>query len=143
MAMITLDEILIPQDISFLILEDTPVFQKKLLMSLGDIGFSGKISIASTILEAEELIAKFKFDFILSDWNLPDGQGIEFLRTVRSINDYVRTPVLMVTTIDDIDNILEAVSEGADGYIVKPWQEKDLIEKISFAYNKRMKIIQQ
>ncbi len=139
MTDLILDEIAVPDNLSFFYLEDTPLFQKKMLSGLADIGFKGSITVAATLKEANELLPKQKPKFILSDWNLPDGVGIDFLKTVRSDKYYDAVPFLMVTTMDDIDNILEAITHGADGYIVKPWSEKDLIDKIAFAYNKRLK----
>lgn len=131
-----LNDVVIPKTLKFFILEDTPLFQKKMVQSLNDLGFSGSITISETLRHAIENFEKVSPDFFLSDWNLPDGVGIDFLIRVREIEKFKNTPFLMVTTIDDIDNILEAINSGADGYIVKPWTEEDIIEKIAFAYNK-------
>lgn len=136
---VILDDVSIPDDICFFILEDTPIYQKKLLSNLSDLGFRGKVVSTATLTEALEQFEEAKPHFILSDWNLPDGFGIDFLKAVRAKTNFADTPFLMVTTVDDIDNILEAVSCGVDGYIVKPWTEQDLIEKISFAFSKRQK----
>lgn len=131
-----LGDMVLPKNLKFLILEDTPLFQRKMVQSLNDLGFTGEITISENLRHALENFEKVNPDFFLSDWNLPDGIGIDFLIRVREIEKFKNTPFLMVTTLDDIDNILEAINNGADGYIVKPWLEEDIIEKLSFAYSK-------
>lgn len=140
MKNLILDEVSFPEDLKILVIEDTPFFQKKMLSSLSDIGFVGKITLAETISAALLKVTREKPQFILSDWNLPDGNGLDFLKQLRSLEVYEDVPFIMVTTMDEIDNILEAIEFGADGYIVKPWIEKDLIEKMAFAYKKKNKL---
>lgn len=139
MGNLIFDEISIPDDIHLFILEDTGAFQRKMLSDLKAIGFKGDMTLTATVKDALAGVVKKKPDFILSDWNLPDGKGIEFLKMIRNDDLFKEIPFVMVTTIDEIDNILEAVENGVDGYIVKPWDVKELKEKMSFAYNKRQK----
>lgn len=135
--MLTLDEFSIPDNIHIFILEDTGVFQRKLQADLKSLGFKGKITLTATVKDALVNVVADRPSLILSDWNLPDGLGIEFLRMVRNDDIYKNIPFVMITTVDEIDNILEAVESGVDGYIIKPWTIKELEEKISFAYKKR------
>lgn len=137
MTNLNFNDVLIPDDIQILILEDEVVFQKKMMSTLGDIGFKGKLHLARSISEAKGIIQKIKPDLILSDWNVLDGVGIDFLKFIRSDSTYSAVPYLMVTTMDNIDNILGAIGAGADGYIVKPWDEIEVIEKVAFAFEKR------
>lgn len=137
MSYLTLDEVSIPDNLNIFVLEDTPIFQKKFKADLVELGFKGKITIAGTVKDALVGVFIQKPDLILSDWNLPDGKGIEFLKDIRSSELFSNTPFVMVTTVDEIDFILEAVEFGVDGYIVKPWNSKEMAEKIAFAYKKR------
>tara|TARA_R110000868_G_scaffold80095_7_gene227826 strand:+ start:1641 stop:2060 length:420 start_codon:yes stop_codon:yes gene_type:complete len=139
MSTVVIDEISMPADMYFLILEDTEIFQKKLVQTLNDLGFTGNITMTDTVASALEALNENQPDFILSDWNLPDGKGIDFLKKVRADAKYAHTPFVMVTTMDSIDDILDAVTIGADDYVVKPWEEKEMAEKISSAYQKRKK----
>mgnify|MGYP003641613644 CR=1 FL=1 len=139
MNTVVIDEIIMPADLHFLILEDTEIFQKKLVQTLNDLGFTGNFTMTDTISSAVEALATKQPDFILSDWNLPDGKGIDFLKKVRADERLAKTPFVMVTTMDSIDDILDAVTIGADDYVVKPWEEKEMAEKISSAYKKRKK----
>ncbi|MBH47168.1 MAG: hypothetical protein CME71_03255 [Halobacteriovorax sp.] len=139
MSTVVIDEISMPADMYFLILEDTEIFQKKLVQTLNNLGFTGNITMTDTVASALEALNENQPDFILSDWNLPDGKGIDFLKKVRANEQYSKTPFVMVTTMDSIDDILDAVTVGADDYVVKPWEEKEMAEKISSAYAKRKK----
>lgn len=132
-----LDDVTAPEETTFFILEDSLMYQKKMVAAIREIGFKGKITITASVAEAAKKIDEGVPGFILSDWNLPDGKGIDFLKIVRAKSELNGVPFIMVTTMDSIDNILDAVKAGADGYLVKLWEKEDLLEKISFAFEKR------
>jgi two-component system chemotaxis response regulator CheY len=69
-------------------------------------------------------------DLVISDWNMPKMTGIEFLKAVRSDGGLKELPFLMVTSEADKEKIMEAVKEGVSQYIVKPFNAKQLEEKI-------------
>ncbi len=140
MSSLNLNDIEVPADLSFLVLEDTAIFQEKLVESILDLGFKNNISLAGTLKEAYEILETKFPDFILSDWNLPDGVGIDFLKKVRSNPKFDKTPFIMVTTMDAIDDILDAAKLGADDYIIKTWDRKEFSIKISTSYQKRQKL---
>lgn len=128
---------IVSSDIKIFVLEDTPAYQKEIQSALRGLGFSGEIFIAPTLAEGLEILNSITPGLILCDWNLPDGTGFNFLRAIRKTERLKDIPVLMVTTMDDIKNILDAVKEGADGYIVKPFEREDFEERIAFALEKR------
>lgn len=64
---------------------------------------------------------------IISDWNMPNMSGIEFLKRVRSSEKYKSTPFLMVTAEATRENIIDAIGAGASNYVVKPVQA-DIVE---------------
>jgi two-component system chemotaxis response regulator CheY len=64
---------------------------------------------------------------IISDWNMPNMSGIEFLKRVRSSEKHKTTPFLMVTAEATRENIIEAIGAGASNYVVKPVQA-DIVE---------------
>ncbi len=120
----------------FFLLEDTVSYQTEISNTIRSLGFRGKITIAGSLKEGLEILNEITPDLVLCDWNLPDGIGFDFLRALRKAKRFKEIPVLMITTMDDISNILSAVKEGADGYIVKPFEADDFAEKISFAFEK-------
>jgi len=71
-----------------------------------------------------------RFDFVLSDWNMPNMTGIELLRAIRADDAIKHLPVLMITAEARKENIIEAAEAGASGYIVKPFTAATLDEKL-------------
>lgn len=69
-------------------------------------------------------------DVILVDWNMPVMDGLEFIRAVRGNKRYAGIVVLMVTTETETDQMLRALSAGADEYLMKPFQKDGLIDKL-------------
>lgn len=76
------------------------------------------------------------FEFIISDWNMPGMQGIDFLRAVRSNPQLKEVPFLMVTAESEQKNILEAAQAGVTDYIVKPFNATTLKAKLEKIYQK-------
>jgi len=86
--------------------------------------------------EAEDGVSAFKtlqgstIDLVITDWNMPNGTGLELLRNIRQ-DDFLKTmPVLLVTAEAKKEQILEAASLGVNGYIIKPFTAETLKEKI-------------
>jgi two-component system, chemotaxis family, chemotaxis protein CheY len=67
---------------------------------------------------------------ILLDWNMPEMDGITFLRTIKQDPDFKNIPVTMVTSENEKGKIIAAISEGAKNYIIKPFTQEELIKKI-------------
>lgn len=132
-----LEEVSIPENLHLLILDNTKSYQERMISDLGEIGFKGKITVATSLAEAFEHFKNGAPGFVLCDSKLTDGIGADLLRAIRSKSQLNDLPFLMVSADSDIDNILEATKNGADGYLVRPWTKKDLIEQIAFAYSKR------
>lgn len=139
MNRIKLNDVTVPEKLHIFLLEDDLIFQKRMIESLKAMGFRGNVTVAGSVAEAKAKVADIVPGFFLSDWNLPDGVGIDFLKFIRAQEKFDDVPYLMVTTMDAIDDILNAINLGADGYVVKPWDDSDLIEKMSFAVEKRQK----
>ena len=71
------------------------------------------------------------FDFVVSDWNMPNMSGIDMLRAIRADQKLRNIPVLMVTAEAKKENIIEAAQAGASGYVVKPFTAVTLEEKMN------------
>lgn len=70
-------------------------------------------------------------DFVLTDWNMPNMDGLALLRTIRATPALAGLPVVMVTAEANRQNIVAAAEAGADGYIVKPFTGATLAEKLA------------
>lgn len=84
--------------------------------------------IATTLRAAEKCISEKKYDLILLDWMLPDGNGVEFLRDLRQ--QKVQTPVLLFSSKKEVEDKVEALDVGADDYLEKPFSNIELLARI-------------
>lgn len=71
------------------------------------------------------------FDFIISDWNMPVLNGLNFLKKIRAHDAGQKIPFLMVTTVSDKAKIVEALNHGVSHYVMKPLTVEDLEGKIN------------
>ncbi|MBF0509841.1 MAG: response regulator [Deltaproteobacteria bacterium] len=71
-----------------------------------------------------------KFDLIICDWNMPEMNGLDLLKKVREDETLRHIPFMMVTAEALKENIVLAIQEGVTQYIVKPFNQKTLQEKI-------------
>ncbi|HEX2957572.1 MAG TPA: response regulator [Chitinispirillaceae bacterium] len=67
---------------------------------------------------------------ILLDWNMPIMSGIEFLRIIKSDPELASVPVTMVTSENEKSKIIEAITNGAKNYIIKPFTQEEIMSKI-------------
>lgn len=71
-----------------------------------------------------------KTDLVLVDWNMPEMDGISFVRAVRAESDYASLPLMMVTTNTELSQVSEALAAGANEYIMKPFTGAMIREKL-------------
>jgi two-component system chemotaxis response regulator CheY len=81
-------------------------------------------SIALAMLQTQDI------DFVISDWNMPQMNGLELLKAIRADDKLQHVPVLLVTAEALKENVVEAVKAGVNGYIVKPFTAETLRKKI-------------
>ncbi len=101
--------------------------QKKILTGLG----LTDICEAGDGLLAIEAAGKEKPDLIMMDWNMPNLTGIEALKKMKADPALKSIPVIMVTSESEKTNIVEAISAGAAGYVVKPFNGDTIREKLA------------
>lgn len=123
-----------------LVVDDFKTMRKLVMAALGGLGLT-KVTEAEDAADAVPMVeaaakAGDPFGLIVSDWNMPRMQGIDFLRAVRANPATAKTPFLMVTAEADQKNIVEALSVGVSNYIVKPFSPATFAEKIQAVYKK-------
>lgn len=124
----------IKADQNFLILEDEVEINELIVENLSLMGFEGSFHQAYKIEEAQKVLKTKQIDYILSDWNLPDGQGITLLKAVRSTERLKETPFMMITGNSDIQSMMDSSKIGVSEYLVKPFQYDDFEKKIAEGY---------
>lgn len=113
----------------FLVVDDFSTMRRIVINLLKELGYSN-------IEEAEDGAVALKrlqtepFDFVVTDWNMPNMTGLELLQAVRADAKLKALPVLLVTAEAKNDNIVAAAQAGASGYIVKPFTAATLEEKL-------------
>jgi two-component system chemotaxis response regulator CheY len=125
---------LFPTDIPFLVLEDMDNLRQQMVSDLKSIGVNGKIHEAPNVQTAIKICSTEEVGFVISDWNLPDGTGHDFLKKFRAVIRFKKTPFVMCTTNSEIGFFLEAIASGANDYIVKPWSAEELKKKITLTW---------
>jgi two-component system chemotaxis response regulator CheY len=115
-----------------LIVDDSSVMRKIVARSLHQAGIEiGEVTEASNGAEALAEVQKARFDLILSDINMPAMDGLEFLRNLSGVESAKGIPVVMITTEGSEARVVEALSEGAKGYIRKPFTPEQVKERIT------------
>ncbi|OGS75799.1 MAG: histidine kinase [Gallionellales bacterium GWA2_55_18] len=117
------------ENTKFLVVDDFSTMRRIVRNLLKELGFSN-VQEAEDGVEALAKLRANEFDFVVSDWNMPNMTGIELLRAIRADDKLKHLPVLMVTAEAKKENIIEAAKAGASGYVVKPFTAATLDEKL-------------
>jgi two-component system chemotaxis response regulator CheY len=118
-----------------LVVDDMLTMRKIVTKILKDLGFTD-ISEAQDGVEAWEKAQSGKFGLIISDWNMPNCTGLEFLKKVRADANLSKTPFLLVTAEAEGHQVAEAIKSGVDQYVVKPFSKDGLKVKLESAHKK-------
>jgi len=115
---------------SILVVDDFATMRRIVKNILKQLGYEN-IQEADDGASALEVLKREKIQFIISDWNMPQMSGIELLKTVRATEEWKDLPFLMVTAEGQKENVIEAVKNRVNNYIVKPFTPETLMEKIN------------
>ena len=113
-------------DKHILLVEDDEALQSLIEKLLINNGYT--VSLAINIAEAEKLIRLFIFDLIILDVMLPDNTGLNFYENM--IKNRIDTPVIFLSALSDVDDRIAGLELGADDYIGKPFDPKELLLRV-------------
>lgn len=113
----------------FLIVDDSPTMLRIIRNALNEIGYSN-IDEASDGEEAMGMLEASDPDFVVTDWNMPNMNGVDLARNIRSHPQYGDLPILMITTRGMKEDVKTAMKAQVNNYIVKPFEPEVLDEKI-------------
>jgi two-component system chemotaxis response regulator CheY len=116
-------------DARFLIVDDFSTMRRIVRNLLKEIGFVNAEEAEDGAI-ALNMLKATKFDFVGSDINMPNMNGLELLKNIRADDTLKGIPVLMVTAEAKKEDIVAAAQGGASGYIVKPFTKATLEEKV-------------
>ncbi len=116
-------------ELKILAVDDSPTMRRIIVNTLKRAGFND-VAEASDGKDALAKLKVDKYDFVITDWNMPEMDGLTFVTQIRSSEELKDMPVLMVTTRSVKEDIIEAMKAGVNNYIVKPFTPETLSEKI-------------
>lgn len=115
--------------LKILIVDDSPTMRRILVNTVIKAGYSD-VKEAEDGRDALAKLMAGEFDLLMTDWNMPNMNGLELVQTVRQDDKLKNIPILMVTTRNMKEDIVNAIKSGVNGYIVKPFDAKTLNAKI-------------
>lgn len=122
------------KELRFLVVDDFSTMRRIVRNLLKELGFNN-VEEAEDGVDALNKLQAGGFGFVISDWNMPNMDGLELLKTIRADGSMSALPVLMVTA-EAKENIIAAAQAGASGYVVKPFTAATLEEKLNKIFEK-------
>lgn len=124
-----------PSKIRFLIVDDFSTMRRIVRNLLKELGFTN-VDEAEDGAVAWQKLQNGGYNFVITDWNMPNMDGLTLLQTIRGDARFKTLPVLMITAEAKKENIIAAAQAGASGYIVKPFTAATLHEKLNKIFEK-------
>ena len=118
-----------------LVVDDFSTMRRIVRNLLKELGFTNVDEAEDGAIALQKLQAG-GFEFVVTDWNMPNMDGLELLKTIRADGGMASLPVLMVTAEAKKENIIAAAQAGASGYVVKPFTAATLEEKLGKIFEK-------
>ncbi|MEC5407481.1 chemotaxis response regulator CheY [Paraburkholderia sp. MPAMCS5] len=122
----------------FLVVDDFPTMRRIVRNLLKELGY-GNVDEAEDGQAGLTRLRGGAYDFVISDWNMPNLDGLAMLKEIRADANLKHLPVLMVTAESKKENIIAAAQAGASGYVVKPFTAATLDEKLNKILEKMAK----
>lgn len=117
------------ENMRILVVDDFQTMRRIVKNLLNQLGFNN-ISEAENGKQALAKLQGGGFDFLVTDWNMPEMSGIELVKAVRDDPNLAELPILMVTAEARREQIVEAAQLKVNGYVVKPFTAATLQEKL-------------
>ena len=114
-----------------LVVDDSAMMRKIVIKNLKDCGFDVVVTEANDGLEGLEKFKAGAFDCVLSDWNMPNMDGLTMVKEIRKLDPAKKVAVIMITTEGSADKVKDAVLAGANNYLAKPFTPDRFKEKLA------------
>ncbi len=123
------------KNLKFLVVDDFSTMRRIVRNLLKELGYNN-VDEAEDGAQGLQKLKNGQFDFVVSDWNMPNMDGLQMLQAIRADPTLAKLPVLMVTAEAKKENIIAAAQAGANGYVVKPFTSATLDEKLTKIFEK-------
>lgn len=127
---------MIDKSMNILVVDDFPTMRRIVRSLLKELGFNNIDEAEDGQQALNMLNGDSQFELVVSDWNMPNVDGLEMLKKIRADDALKSLPVLMVTAEAKKENIIAAAKAGANGYVVKPFTAATLEEKLNKIFEK-------
>ena len=127
-----------PAELNVAIVDDHPLFRRGLIQLLGTIPQFHLVGEASCGKDGIALARRLKPDVLLLDLNMKDMSGLEVLKEVKASD--LDTRVIMITVSDQGEDLVAALRNGADGYLLKDMEPEQMVESLKAAANGKLTI---
>jgi two-component system, chemotaxis family, chemotaxis protein CheY len=120
--------------VKFLIVDDSITIRRIIVNALKIIGYLDVVEASN----GKEALAKLEvgnIDFLITDWNMPEMNGLDLTKEIRKTPAFVNLPILMITTRGTETDVIDALQAKVNSYIVKPFTPQELKEKIDEVLN--------
>ena len=123
--------------IKILVVDDMTTMRKLVKKSLEGMGFT-QFEEAEDGQKAWAKLNEFpEIGLIVSDWNMPNCTGLNFLKMVRADGKFKHLPFILLTAEGEVAQVKEALAAGVDNYVLKPFTPQSLKEKLEITYHKK------
>ena len=116
-------------DLKILVVDDSLTMRRILVNTVIKAGYPD-VKQAEDGKDALAKLMAGEFDLLMTDWNMPNMNGLELTEAVRADENFQNIPILMVTTRNMKEDIVNAIKSGVNGYIIKPFDARTLDAKI-------------
>ena len=123
-------------NLRFLIVDDFSTMRRIIRNLLKELGYTNCDEAEDGAVALQRLTNMGNYDFVITDWNMPNMDGLTLLQQIRAHPTLKDLPVMMVTAEAKKENIIAAAQAGASGYIVKPFTAGTLEEKLEKIFEK-------
>ncbi len=113
-----------------LIVDDLAMMRKIVIKNLKECGYDVQVAEAGDGKEGLQRFAAGGVDLVLSDWNMPNMDGLTMVREIRKLDPEKKVPIVMITTEGSADKVKDAVLAGANNYLAKPFTPDRFKEKL-------------
>ncbi len=110
-----------------LVVDDSGIMRKIIIRSLNACGVSDVVEAADG-REGLEAFGTNPVDIVLTDWNMPEMNGLELLQAIRATGSTV--PIIMITTEGEKESVIQAIQAGVTDYLCKPFEQEELRDKL-------------
>jgi len=113
-----------------LVVDDSAMMRKIVIKNLKDCGFDVTVIEAGDGVEGLEKFKAGGIACVLSDWNMPNMDGLTMVKEIRKLDPQKTVPIIMITTEGSADKVKDAVLAGANNYLAKPFTPDRFKEKL-------------